>query len=65
MKPTIMAGILLIVLGVCALAFQGINYTKEKKVLDVGPIEATTKTHERVPIPPLVGALALVGVSAL
>lgn len=61
MKPTVMAGMLLIVLGVLALAYQGITYTKEKKVVDLGPIQATTKTHERIPLPPILGVVALAG----
>jgi hypothetical protein len=59
-------GLVLIVLGVLALAYGGFSYTKEKKVLDVGPIQATTKTHETVPIPPIVGGAAIVaGIAVL
>lgn len=61
MKPISWAGILLVVLGALALAYQGINYTREKKVLDVGPAHITTETHERIPIPPILGGLALAG----
>lgn len=61
MKPISWAGILLIVLGALALAYQGINYTREKNVLDVGPAHITTETHERIPLPPIIGGLALAG----
>ena len=61
MKPMIWLGILLIVLGALVLAYQGINYTREKKVLDVGPVHVTSETHERIPLPPILGGLALVG----
>lgn len=61
MKPMIWIGILLIVLGALALAYQGINYTREKKVLDVGSVHVTSETHERIPLPPILGGLALVG----
>ena len=61
MKPMIWIGILLIVLGALVLAYQGINYTREKKVLDVGSVHLTTETHERIPLPPILGGLALVG----
>jgi uncharacterized membrane protein len=54
-------GILLIVLGALVLAYQGINYTREKKVLDVGSVHLTTETHERIPLPPILGGLALAG----
>jgi hypothetical protein len=61
MKPIIWLGILLIVLGGLALAYQGINYTRDKNVLDVGSVHITTETHERIPLPPILGGLALVG----
>ena len=55
------AGILLIVLGVISLALGGINYTKKEKVLDIGPIQATAERHKTIPLPPLLGGLALAG----
>jgi uncharacterized membrane protein YidH (DUF202 family) len=55
------AGIVLIVLGVLALAYGGFSYTREKKVIDLGPVEATTRTRETVPVPPLLGVAAIVG----
>jgi len=55
------AGLVLIVLGVLALAYGGFSYTREKKVIDLGPIEATQRTRETVPVPPLLGAAAIVG----
>jgi uncharacterized membrane protein len=65
MKPISWVGILLIVLGVLALAYQGINYTRQKKVLDVGAVHVTTQTHDEIPLPPIVGGLALIGGVAL
>jgi hypothetical protein len=61
MKPIIWVGILLIVLGGLALAYQGFNYTHHEKVMDVGPMHVTKETQDRVPIPPILGGLALVG----
>ena len=61
MKPIIWVGIVLIVLGALVLGYQGINYTREKKVLDVGSVHVTSETHERIPLPPILGGLALVG----
>jgi hypothetical protein len=55
------AGIILIVIGVIALAYGGISYTRREKVLDIGPIEATTERRETIPLPPLLGGLALAG----
>jgi drug/metabolite transporter (DMT)-like permease len=54
-------GIVLIVIGVIALAYQGITYTTHKKVLDIGPIEATKEERHTVPLPPILGAIALIG----
>jgi len=56
-----LAGIVLIVIGILALAYQGITYTTHKKVLDIGPIQATKEEHNAIPIPPILGVLALVG----
>jgi hypothetical protein len=61
MKRITLIGIVLLVLGALALAYQGINYTRQEKILDIGPIHATAETHERIPLPPVVGGLALVG----
>ncbi|MGC1906804.1 MAG: hypothetical protein WA715_23495 [Candidatus Acidiferrum sp.] len=58
MKPL---GLILIVLGVVALIYGGFTYTTQKKVLDVGPIQATKEEHHNVPLPPILGALALIG----
>ena len=57
--------ITLIVLGIVALLYGGITYTKREKILDIGPIEATTQTRETIPLPPVFGALAIVGGIAL
>jgi hypothetical protein len=61
MKLISWAGILFIILGALALAYQGINYTRQKKVIDVGSVHLTTETHERISVPPILGGLALVG----
>jgi hypothetical protein len=58
MKATTMLGILLAVLGVLALAYQGFSYTHREKVIDVGPIHATRDDTEHIPLPPIVGGLA-------
>ena len=54
-------GFILIVIGVLSLMYQGFTYTTHKKVLDVGPIQATKEEHHSVPLPPILGALALIG----
>ena len=55
------AAIILIIVGVIALAYGGISYTREKKVIDIGPIEATAKTRETIPLPPILGVAAIAG----
>jgi hypothetical protein len=59
MKSTSIAGILLVVFGALALAYQGITYTRREKVLDVGPIHATKDTEKTIPLPPILGGVAL------
>jgi hypothetical protein len=61
MKAITVLGILLAVLGIFALVYQGFSYTRQDKVLDVGPIHATRDETKRVPLPPIVGGLALLG----
>ena len=56
-----MIGIILIVIGIVALAYQGITYTTREKVVDIGPIQMTAEKTKTIPLPPLVGAVALVG----
>ena len=57
--------IVLIVLGAISLAYGGISYTTREKVLDVGPIEATAERHKTVPLPPVLGGIAIVAGIAL
>ena len=58
-------GIILIVFGLFALTAGGIGYTKREKVLDLGPLQATTETHKTIPIAPIAGFAALIGGIAL
>lgn len=55
-----MLGILLLLLGVVALVYGGITYNRERTVLDVGPIQATATEKKTIPLPPIVGGVALV-----
>lgn len=54
-------GIVLVVVGILALAYQGFNYTVPKKAVDLGPIQITKDERHTIPLPPLLGALALIG----
>ena len=61
MKTNTLIGIILIVLGIVAFAYQGITYTTREKVVDLGPIQVTSETTKTLPLPPILGGIALVG----
>jgi len=61
MKTNTLMGIILIVIGIVAFAYQGITYTTREKVIDIGPIEVTADKKKTLPLPPIVGGIALVG----
>jgi flagellar basal body-associated protein FliL len=61
MRLLVVLGIILIVLGIVSLAYQGITYTTREKVLEVGPIEAHKKETRTIPLPPVLGVSALAG----
>ena len=61
MKPVTLIGIVLIVLGVVAFAWQGITYTTTERVVDLGPLKVDAKKEKTIPLPPVLGGLALVG----
>jgi hypothetical protein len=61
MKPATVIGIALIILGILALAYQGITYTTREKVIDLGPLKAEVEKKKTIPLPPVLGALALAG----
>ena len=61
MGPKMIIAIILIALGIAALAYQGITYTTREKVADLGPIHVTAEKTKTIPLPPIVGAIAIVG----
>ena len=61
MRPKNIFAILLFALGIVAFAYQGITYTTREKVVDIGPIQMTAEKTKTLPLPPIVGAIALVG----
>lgn len=65
MKPLAMAGVLLIVFGLFALAYQGITYTKRETVVDLGPLQATAERQKTIPLPPVLGIAAVAAGVAL
>jgi uncharacterized membrane protein len=60
-KSETLLGIVLIVLGALALAYQGFTYTTREKVVDLGPLKITADKEKSIPLPPILGALALAG----
>jgi uncharacterized membrane protein YidH (DUF202 family) len=65
MKPHLIVGVLLILIGIVAFAYQGISYTTTEKAIDLGPIQVTAEKTHTLPLPPIVGAIALIGGIAL
>jgi len=60
MKPLMLVGIALILLGILGLSYNRISYTSKEKILDIGPIEATAEKEKSIPLPPLLGGLVVV-----
>ena len=54
-------GMVLVAVGLVALLWGGISWTHDETVFEAGPIEVQTKERERIPLPPILGAVALVG----
>ncbi len=65
MKTTMLLAVVLIVIGVVAFAYQGITYTTKEKVIDIGPLQVSADKTRTIPLPPIVGGLALAGGIAL
>lgn len=64
MKPAGIVGVLLIAIGIIALAYGGfgwINYTQREKVVDLGPLQVSADKEKRVPLSPIVGGVCLAG----
>ncbi len=60
MRPVLVLGVVLVVLGILALAYQGITYTTRDMVIDAGPLQASVQKEETVPLPPVIGGAAIV-----
>ncbi len=61
MKPAGIVGIILIAVGIIALAYGGFSYTKREKVIDAGPLQVSADKEKTVPLPPILGGLCLAG----
>jgi hypothetical protein len=60
MKPLLLIGVALIVLGILALAYQGITYTTKDTVVDAGPLKVSAERNKTIPLPPIVGGAAVI-----
>lgn len=65
MKSKFAVGVVLIVLGVLALVYQGVSYTTEDKIIDIGSLEVTEEDTHTLPLPPILGAVAIIGGAVL
>ncbi|MEY2505107.1 MAG: hypothetical protein QOJ05_751 [Verrucomicrobiota bacterium] len=61
MKPAGIVGIILIAIGIIALAYGGFSYTKREKIIDAGPLQVSADREKTVPFPPILGGICLVG----
>jgi uncharacterized membrane protein YidH (DUF202 family) len=61
MKNLLLASILMIILGVVALTYQGITYTTTEKAIDIGPLQITAQRTHTIPLLPILGVTAIVG----
>jgi uncharacterized membrane protein YidH (DUF202 family) len=61
MRQNTLFAILLIVLGIAALAYQGITFKTREKAVDLGPVQVTTEKTRNIPIAPIVGVIAIIG----
>ena len=61
MKTNTLIAIVLIAIGILALVYQGITYTTQEKVVDLGPVQMTAEKQKTIPLPPIVGVVALAG----
>lgn len=59
MKPLALVGVVLIILGIVALAYQGITYTTRENIIDFGPLKASVEKEKTIPLPPVLGGLAV------
>jgi hypothetical protein len=61
MRPRAIVGVLLLAFGLVALAYQGITYKSRDTVIDIGPVHATAEREHTLPVPPILGAVAVIG----
>ena len=65
MRPKMIIAVVLIVLGIVAFTYQGITYTTRGREVNIGAIHMSSEKKHRIPLPPVFGAIALIGGIAL
>jgi hypothetical protein len=65
MKRTAVLGLVLVALGLLVLAYQGVTYRSRETIVDIGPLHATAERNRTLPLPPVLGIVAMAGGAAL
>jgi len=60
MKGTKLLGVVLLVLGILAVAYGGFSYTKKTDNVDIGPIHFQVQDRERVNVPLWAGVVVAI-----
>ncbi len=60
-KMITIVAIILIVIGIAVFAYQGITYKTQEEVVNIGPLHMTAEKTNTIPLPPILGGIALVG----
>jgi len=61
MRTVTIISIILMIIGVTAFGYQGFTYTTREKVIDIGSLDVSVTKKKTIPIPPIVGGIALIG----
>ena len=61
MRAATIIGILLVLLGIAVLVFGGFSFVQQETVIELGPVDVEAAERERVPLPPILGAISLIG----
>lgn len=61
MRITTVFSIILIIIGIFAFSYQGFTYSTREKVIDIGPLDVSVTKKKTIPIPPIIGGIALIG----
>jgi uncharacterized membrane protein YidH (DUF202 family) len=60
LKPLVLIGLILVGIGLAGLVYGRFNYSTDRKVVDLGPIQASVSENHTVQIPDIAGIVAVV-----